>query len=319
LGLGPGQVTGQPGQQGPADDANSRHGDHEGDRPRKPVDGPEFVESEGADGGDGAVGEVEDAGRPVGEHEADPGQPVDRAARQSDDDEGEEVFHGRHTSQAVRPSRTCSFRAAVATALPCVSGQSGRWKYRMPGAATSSALAAAPSDAGGAVLKTALARRSTTSARSPSSGRGRASRARRPTARRPASSQAPLTAPASMTPPAATVTQRTWWPSVASPLVANQANPTVHRASVQPTDTTTRWAEPQGLVPWSTGFRGMALTGRRWWSPEPLRRCDASGWRPPALEANSSRWHRPRPARCCRACATRPGGRPTARARRRCR
>ena len=115
LGAGPGQVAGQPGDRHTAEDADTDDRHHQRHRPRPAMGRAQLEEGVRPEGGDGAVGEVEDAGRAVRQDEADAGQAVDGAGRQADDEEGQEILHaadtptatssGRHTPQATRPAR----------------------------------------------------------------------------------------------------------------------------------------------------------------------------------------------------------------------
>ena len=69
------------------------HEEAEGRRigPRHPVLGVQPVEDEDGEGGDGAVGEVEDPRGLVGQHQAHARQAVDRSGRDADDDERKEI------------------------------------------------------------------------------------------------------------------------------------------------------------------------------------------------------------------------------------
>ena len=74
--------------------AEQEHAHRHGQGPRHSVLVVQLVEEVGTGRGDGAVGEVEDARRPVGQHQPDTGQAVDGAGGEADDDEGEEGVHG---------------------------------------------------------------------------------------------------------------------------------------------------------------------------------------------------------------------------------
>src|SRR4051794_25472166 len=120
----------------------------------------QLIEGKRGRGGDGSVGEVEDARGLVGEDESDAGQAVQRPGSQSDDDKGKELCHacaslfepvvvtGWQTPHGRRPSRSWATRVADQTVLPAASGQARRWNRVMLGPATSaSGLPARPAAA----------------------------------------------------------------------------------------------------------------------------------------------------------------------------
>ena len=102
------------------------HADQRGQRPWQAPLGVQFIEGEGPDRGQGAVGEVEDPGGSVGEDEPDGGEAVHRPGREADDDERQVFLHGWQTPQGRRPARAWTADSADSTGLPLTSQQSGR-------------------------------------------------------------------------------------------------------------------------------------------------------------------------------------------------
>ena len=66
---------------------------------------PQLPEQVGQDHADGAVGEVEDAGGVVGDHQAGGTDGVDRPSDDAGDQQTEELAHGRLTLDGFRRSR----------------------------------------------------------------------------------------------------------------------------------------------------------------------------------------------------------------------
>src|SRR5581483_1955517 len=138
-GADPVQGGGEPLQRQAEDGGDHHHADQQGDRPGEPSLMVELVEGEGPDRGQRAMGEVEDARRPVGQHEAGGRQSVDGAGRQPHDDVRQVVAHGLHTAQGRRPAWRCAEVSDAWTALPATNGQSGRWYRVMVAPATGTA------------------------------------------------------------------------------------------------------------------------------------------------------------------------------------
>ncbi len=96
---GAGEPVGQALEGEPDERPDDQDDDDRGHRPRRAPLIAYLVEEVGAQGGEGAVGEVEDARGLVGEDEAGGGQPVDGTADESSDDERQEVMHRRRSER----------------------------------------------------------------------------------------------------------------------------------------------------------------------------------------------------------------------------
>ena len=107
------------------------HRDGGGDPPVDALALPEEVHEEGGDGGDGAVGEVEDAGGLVGEHEPRAREAVDGPGGETDDDERKQVVHAVDTPH-FRCRPTSNLTVALARSLGSDAPGTRRTPYSRP-------------------------------------------------------------------------------------------------------------------------------------------------------------------------------------------